>query len=353
MKNLTHTSDSKKLRNLSLIFLLFFSTISLFSQNYRNAMAYIDDFGKNELYIKKAINDYTQTIVESQKLSRTFTTKETIIYKLKNINTVLIKNDKGFDGNVLLRDSFLKMSEKTIECLSNGSLSLNDYEEMSKLSISEIEAKLNFKERKLNEYYAEIISYENSKKEFGKFFNVDIRHIVDNTILEYNAKENFAFYKVNVADEKFINAINENDFEEVQLSLNYLKNICTDTYKKVNQYGKNVYDKNLNKTNLNMIDNIMEFNTTLFAYYSPFNKMNTNLINLKQAVRNNPKSVAATEYNDFLNKYNALKHIYMETYKSIQENKKNVIDKWYASNSLFLKRNMQFEDYRSSFAQAD
>ena len=353
MENITHTTRLKKLINALLSSLLIFTTTTLFSQNYRNVKAYIDDFGKNELYIKKAINDYSQTIVEAQESSRTYTTKETIIYKLNNINTILNKNDKGFEGNTLLRDSFLKMSQKTVQSLTNGSLTLNDYKVISVLSIAEIEKKLNFKETNLNGYYAEVIAYENSKNEFGKSFNIAIRHIVDNNILEYNAKENFVFYKVNVADEKFINAVNENNIDEAKMSLDYLKKVCKETNIKVNLIGQCVNDKSLNKANLNVIETMIELNNNLFAYYIQFNKMHTSLENLKIQAHNNPKSLTTNEYRDFIKKYNAVNKIYNDTYQSIQSNKKLVLDKWYATNSAFLKRNMQYEDYRLSFAQEE
>lgn len=353
MKNSTINSDTKNLRNAFLAFVLIFTTSTLFSQNYRTSAAYIDDFGKNEMYIKKAINDYSQTIVEAQVVARTYTSKETIINKLNNINAILIKNDKGFDGNTSLRDSFIKMSQKTVECLTNGSLSLNDYNTISKLSISDIEQKLAFKEKNLNEYYVEVLAYENAKNEFGKAFNVEIKHIVDNSTLEYNARENFAFYKVNVADEKFINAINDNNLAEAQSSLDYLKAVCTEMYPKVNLYAKKITDKRLNSANLTLIDITLESNTTLFAYFKQYNNMSTSLNNLKEIAHNNPSSLANDEYSNFVQKYNAVKNIYNDTYVTIQTNKKSTLNNFYAMNSSFLKHNLQFEDYRSTFAQAD
>lgn len=344
MKNLNSNSGTLKIAYLFLTFLLIFTTKS-FSQGYRNINAYVEDFGKNELYIKKAIIDYSKTIVDLQLVSRSNATSGKIIDKLNNINTIIEKNDKGFDGDTSLRDSFLKMNKKTIECLLNGSLILNDYSQMAQLSINEIDEKLTFKENNLVSYYSEVISYEVVKKEFGDKFKVNIRSNTNNNILDYNSKENFVFYKLNVADEKFMNAVTKNNIDEARQSLDYFNQACVDAYTKIDSYRSKVNDKSLNNANRSMIELTASYNNTLFSYFVQFNKMNT--------IKNDSNNIASNEYQTFLNNYNEVKNIYFKKYESIQSSKKNLIDNWYVTNSKFLKRNAQFEDYSTSFAQAD
>ena len=325
----------------------------LFSQQYRNINAYMDDFDRNETFLKRTLNDFSASLANNNLDKRTEATSLRITSKLKRINLILANNDKGFEGNTHLRDSFIEMSNKTIECLNNGSLTLDDYAEMSKLSIKEIKDKLNFKENNLKEYYSKVLKYENAKKEFSELFNIEIKYITDNKILEYNAKENFAFYKVNVADEKFINAVNENNFEEASMSLEFLKTLCNETTQEVNSFAENITDKSLNNANLTMIKKIEEINSTLFSYYIQFNKMSKILVTIKNDVTTNPGSVTSEEYNGFIKNYNAVKDIYSNAYQNIQNDKKNLIDKWQISNSSFLKRNIKFDDYGTGYAQED
>ena len=326
----------------------------LFSQQYRNINAYMDDFSRNETFLKKTLNDFAVSIANNNLEIRSSTTSLRIISKLKRINLILTKNDKGFEGNTHLRDSFIEMSSKTIECMTNGSLTLDDYVELSKLSLNEIKDKLNFKENNLKEYYAKVLKYENAKKEFSDLFNVEIKYITDNNILEYNAKENFAYYKVNVADEKFINAVNNNNFEEANLSLEYLKTVCSETSQQVSSIAENITDKTLNTANLAMIQKMELNDTTLFSYFTQFNKISISIENIKKDVSNDPESVSAEEYNRFVTNYNAIKTIYSRAYQNIQEDKKILLDKWQITNSSFLKRNVQFNDYGASgFAQED
>ena len=117
MKNITLKYNSKNNLQSKICFLLlvsFFPLVSI-SQNYRSIDAYMEDFGKNEMFIKKAMMDYTITIVESQLDSRSKATASRIIDKINTINSVLKKTDKGFESNTMLKDSFIKMNELTIQ----------------------------------------------------------------------------------------------------------------------------------------------------------------------------------------------------------------------------------------------
>lgn len=115
MKNFT-LKNSPKSNIKTLLFILFVGLAPTLTtaQNYRTIDAYMDDFGKNELFLKKTFMDYTVTIVESQLYSRTQTTVVRIVEKLEKLNNILKARDKGFEGNTMLRDSFIKMNEKLL-----------------------------------------------------------------------------------------------------------------------------------------------------------------------------------------------------------------------------------------------
>ena len=91
-KSTIKTGQKNNLQTLIFFFLFVgFTTISN-SQTYRTIDAYMDDFAKNELFVKKSLMDYSVTIVNSQLDSRTKTTAARIIEKLEKINTILINN---------------------------------------------------------------------------------------------------------------------------------------------------------------------------------------------------------------------------------------------------------------------
>jgi hypothetical protein len=132
MKNLNSQTYSKKNQlKIKIALFVFLLPIIVFTQTttslgYRNIKAYTDDFAKNEMYVKKSLIEYSASLIDDQLASRSIITATRIIEKLKKINSILVKNDVGFEKNTLLRDSFIKMNAKTIESLSNGTLILND-----------------------------------------------------------------------------------------------------------------------------------------------------------------------------------------------------------------------------------
>jgi hypothetical protein len=94
------------------------------SQNYRNAKAYITDFGRNELFVKESLMEYSTSIIDASPDDRVQTTLERIYKKLEDVNENLTKNDRGVYGDTDLRDAFIKLNNKTITLLKNKSFRL-------------------------------------------------------------------------------------------------------------------------------------------------------------------------------------------------------------------------------------
>ncbi|MFT3687319.1 MAG: hypothetical protein QM783_20750 [Phycisphaerales bacterium] len=298
MKNTT-TQNSTKSNFLSKA--CFYLFVGLFpvignSQNYRTIDAYLEDFGKNEMYVKKALMDYTVGIVESHLDSRSKITSARIIEKIQNMNSLLRKTDKGFQGNTLLRDSFIKMNEKTVESLKNGSLILCDYDIQSNLSLPEIGENLNKKESEMLSYYQALKTYENDKKYFGTCFRYHFKNAVGKNILEYNAQQNILFYKLNVMDEKLTKVIAAMDKKGFMDCMNMISLMHEDIMSKTAAYNNYFRDNSLNEANVeyaNMINDQRTQLTNLFNdYVSEYEKL--------QALKNSKSPETA----EFVAQYN-------------------------------------------------
>jgi hypothetical protein len=322
------------------------------SQNYRTIDAYLEDFGKNEMFIKKALMDYTITIVESQLDSRSKVTATRIIEKIENINNLLRKNDKGFEGNTMLRDSFIKLNEKTVQCLSNGSLILNDYDYQSSLPLHEIGENLNRKENEMMEYYDELQNYENDKKHFGACYRLRFKNPVGKNILEYNAQQNIMFYKLNVMDEKLTKIIKAMDKKGFTECMDMIAVIHQEIMLKTAQYNNYFRDNSLNEANMKyskFISNQQAQLSNLFIdYVTEYEAL--------QALKNSKapetaESVAA--YNETVRNYNAKKNRFYAVFNNIQDTKKSMYDNWYLVNADFLKRNGEFDKIHTKFAFND
>lgn len=354
MKNLpTKNSTTNNLRTMICLFL--FVTLHpsfLYSQNYRTINAYMDDFAKNELYVKKALMDYSVTIVESQLNSRTKTTAKRIIEKLEKVNTIMKNNNPGFKGNTNLRDSFINMNQKTIDCLKNGSLILNDYTYQSTLTFNEIGDNLNRKESELISYHQELKKFDLDKKAFAFKNKMHITNKKRKNILEYNAYQNILFYKMNVMDEKLTYIINAKDKKGFSSCLDIISLIHQEILIKTNLYKNEYKDTRLNDANIDYSNFITSQKDKLTVLFNNYVDAYTALQLLKKAPEVETNETLLI-YNNAVKEYNTKKNLFYIVFNGIQTIKNTKYNEWLAINISFLRNNGQFYSIYEKYVYND
>ena len=354
MKKSTIKSGQKNNLQTLIFFFLFVGLLPtiMYSQEYRTINAYMDDFAKNELYVKKSLMDYSVSIVESQLYSRTKYTADRIVTKLENMNTILRINNKGFEGNTLLRDSFIKLNQKTIDCLKNGSLILNDYDYQSNLSIPEIGENFSRKESQLIAYYQQLKNYELDKRNFALCYKLHLNVNKRKNILEYNAYQNILFYKMNVMDEKLTSVINAKDKKGFSDCMDMITLMHQQILDKTSEYKYEFKDTSLNDANIeysNFIAGQKEKLTDLFNNY-------VDEYNALQALKDSSQpetNETTTAYNYAVKSYNIKKNLFYAVFNNLQSSKDKMYDNWLATNSTFLKNNGKFESIYERYAFND
>lgn len=354
MKNSTlflQTANRKSLM-FALVALMVLFSRPVHAQDYRTIEAYMDDFGKNEMFVKKALIDYSATIVQSQRDSRSQSTSGRIIDKLASINKNLLANNKGFENNTLLRDSFIKMNEKTIESLKNGSLILNDYDYQSALPFNEILANLTQKEKAMTDYYQEVKNFDKSKRVFGSQFNVGFKNKSEKNVLEYNAKQNFLFYKMNVIDQKLVNLLHAKDQSGVAQCLQLIDAFHQEVLSKTSQYKDVFKDHSLNEANVKFANLIASQKSVLGDLFNDYVTESAKLAALKTSKA--PETAAfVAAYNQQVKSFNATKNAFFAAFDQIQATKKAMVDQWVVANSKFLQKNSEFENIHERYTLPD
>jgi hypothetical protein len=359
MKNDALTNQKPNLINISKIFLFWFVIIFILlcettlAQDYRNAKAYINDFGKNELFVKESLMEYSTTIIDASPDTRVQTTLERIYTKLEDINTNLLKNDIGIDGDTGLRDSFIKLNNKTITLLKNKSLKLNDYRVQSGLEYSEIYKNFAYKESEIAKYYAEILNYESSKKDFGMKYRILIRNYNKKNVFEYNAYENLIFYKLNVLDEKLTQLFKYKNSNDVSECVNFMTSIAEESLIKTDIYKSDFADTSLNDINIEFVNFILKQNETLLPMYQQYITVSEDFQKIKAKFLEPNSSIKTEDYNNEVKRFNDIKNTFFNTLNDIQMKKVELLKRWYITNSNFLKNNIEFEDLYEKFTNTD
>ena len=354
MENSTILNNSKNNQLSSIFLILFVSLLPNFlqAQDYRYINAYMDDFGKNEMFVKKSLMDYSLTIVESQTNARSKATSGKIVDKLINMNLIMKNTDKGFEKNTLLRDSFIKMNEKTIACLQNGSLILDDYDYQSTLSFAEIKTNMTRKDKDMVSYYQELKTYDTNKRAFGTQYNVSFKGNVGKNILEYNANQNLLFYKMNVIDQKLSALIKAKDKAGFAECFNNIDALHLEAITKTNLYRSHFKDNSMNDANVKYSNFISGQKIKLTTLFNNFVDEYTILLALKNSTK--PQTAAfLAEYNQQVKTYNAKKNLFYAVSDAVQVTKKAMYDSWFVTNSKFLQNNGEFENIHENYTIAN
>lgn len=347
------TINIKSILIITFLITSFFNLDVTMAQDYRNARAYISDFGKNELFVKESLMEYSTSIIDASPDDRIQNTLERIYLKLENINQILYKNDKGIYGDTDLREAFIKLNNKTIILLRNKSLKLNDYKIQSALDYSDIFKNFAYKETEITRYYLDILSYESSKRQFGLKYNIIIRAFNKMNVFEYNAYQNLIFYKLNVFDDKLIMLLKEKDINKVNECMDHMVSIGEESYQKTEEYKDDFTDTSLNDANIEFIRFMLKQKEDILPSYYEFVKVADEFHKYKSKFVEDNDIISVDEYNIEVRKYNKAKNLFYDTLYDIQIRKRALLDAWYKTNSSFLKNNIEFENLYEKFSNLD
>lgn len=344
MKNLD-SKNSPITRLATAVFVLLVPVLALAQDiktaGYRNIKAYSDDFAKNEMYIKKSLIEYSEGLIENHENTRVKATAARIVVKLKNINNILGKYDQGFEKNTILRDGFISMNQKTIECLTNGTLILNDYEKQAKYDVSTIEKNLAEREAALISYFEALRNYDDAKLDFGVAFNITPTNIIYDNLFEYNGYQNILLYKMNVIDQKMTASINQVDIEGFKQAIAAAEKVYLEVMEKTDHYKNDYHDQSLNDATIAYANFLKNQNNSIAMLFENFAR-EYQIIQEWKGQQVAPEYTQ--QYNEAINLFNFKKNLLFDSLARLQYSKKQLLSDWYKTNRNFLKYNSKFED---------
>lgn len=323
--------------------ILFFFVTSSYAQEYKTPNSYLFDFSKNEVYINSAMIEYSKSIIQQSPENRKSITLNKLIDKLKEINQILINTDKGFKKDITLKEAFINLNDKIIYCLTNDCLNLKDYELQCQLSNQEIRIDFAQKENNIKLFFEELKKYDNFKSEFALKYNIVLKTRNKKNVFEYNAYQNFIFYKLNVFDGKLTKAIESKNVTEIK---NASESLVAESYqalKETSQLENQFIDQTLNNANKKWVDfllkqseEVVKSAINFFNFYYDFQK-------IKEATAQSNDPIIIDQYNAQVKEYNQLKNKFYESQNQFQIQKEQLRNEWFNINSQFLINNIDLD----------
>ncbi len=310
------------------------------AQSYRTAEAYISDFEKNESYVIQSLIEYSSSIINDDKASRVQATLEGIYNRLENINAIIIKNGKGYSGDISLRDAFLKMNRRTIILLKGNSLKFKGYETERNLSYAEIFNVFETRKSEIINYYSAILDYSNAKHTFSKRNKLTHdRYFSKRNIFEYDAHQSLIFFKINVLDAKLSDLLTSTDDKNVLQCASYLTQVCRESLTQTDEYTKVNVDQSLNIANSELITFLLTQNELLLPLYTDYIQTLVDFNNTKETLQQDKKD-NSEQYNEKVRQLNVTKNKFTDSFAAIQIQKKELIDNWLKIKQDYLKNNL-------------
>ena len=331
------------LRKSIFFLVLFFQISNGFSQDYRNASAYINDFGRNETNVNSALMEYSKSIAFVDPEKRLQRSLDELILKFEKLNSILNIHDKGYKNDESLKNSLIDLNISVIEYLKNEDNDMNDYKEQSLLSLAEIENNFRKKDVAIELLYSKFRKYENTKRQFGIKYNIPIKNDPGFNIYEYNTNQNLIFYKINVLDEKLLVLIDNKDVIQIKECAHLIVSTCNQSLQKTAIYKDYFSDRTLNDANIAFSEFFLNQDEVLIPVAVNFLTFSEQFQKTKCLFEENNGIMTIEEYNTEVRKYNDLKNKFNYALFSVNVNKNPLIDSWLKINSDFLKNNINFD----------
>jgi hypothetical protein len=295
--------------------------------------------------------EYSKSIIQQSPENRKEITLDKLIDKLENINQILTTTDKGYKKDNSLKEALWNLNTKVIYFLRNDFLNLKDYQQQSLLSDSEIKVNFNQKENNIKQFFQELKKYDNHKKEFALKYNIVIKTTKQKNIFEYNANQNFIFYKLNILDGKLTKAIENKNVQEIIKANESLVTEAYQALKETSILETEFTDQTLNNSSkefvyflLKQSDESVQSTLAFLNFYNAFQKVKEST-----ALSNDLSTIE--QYNAQVREYNQLKNNFNTQQNQLQIKKEQLRKEWFDANSNFLINNIDFDNLNTSFKE--
>ena len=161
------------------------------------------------------------------------------------------------------------------------------------------------------------------------------------------------FYKINILDDKLIQLLKNLNIEQVSECIHYMNTISQELKAKTIAYKNDYEDQSLIEANLEFLQFISKQNEIIFPLYHEYVAVYDTFQNTKKNFLEQNDNSNVEVYNAEVVRFNRIKNTFFDTLYDLQVKKSDLVNRWYVTNSLFLKNNIEFEDLYDKFTTTD
>jgi len=154
---------------------------------------------------------------------------------------------------------------------------------------------------------------------------------------------------LNILDDKLVTLFKLKNREKVNECIIHIHNIIKESKFKTSKFKGEFEDESLNDTTIELIHFFQNQNVYLKELYFKYIEEYLTFQEVKKKVIDDDDNKAIQEYNEKVKNFNKSKNDFFDSLYENQILKRELINRWYKTNSLFLKNNIVFEDIYENF----
>jgi hypothetical protein len=328
---------------------LFFVTTTLFAQDFKSPLEFLEYIGKQEENITKETWKYTKTIAHSKSGKKIDATRKNLIKSIQTAKNNVLKLKNGYNGDVEYRDIIIEYLNVSEIIITEDYSKIIDLQEVSEQSYDYMEAYIKMQDLVNQRMDAEQQKLSAGQKKFATKHNITIsegeteigkKMKISNAVFDYHSDLYLIFFKCNVTDLQLSNAIAQKDLSAIQQNSSALASYSDEGLEKIKLLKPYEKDATLinstkkclefyKKTTAEQIPSIIDF----FMFNSKFETTKQNLEKKKQADRTKEE---IDNYNGMVKDVNLKINNFNKVNTKFDQEKTQHINSWNNTASQFI-----------------
>ncbi|MBP6557650.1 MAG: hypothetical protein KA213_04735 [Flavobacterium sp.] len=213
------------MKNLFLIAVLFFISLSVKAQEFKSPVEYLNYIGKEQENISRSMWKYTSAVAHSKSARRIDNTRKLLVKSIQTASKKIAAINNGYKGDLEYRNQtleYLSISEKNI---NEEYDKIIDMQEVAEQSYDAMEAYIMTRDLVNKKIEAENEKATLAQKNFCNKYNITLSENtselgkkikISNEVFAYHTELYLIFFKANVTDLYLSNAVEKNDIGGIQ-----------------------------------------------------------------------------------------------------------------------------------------
>jgi hypothetical protein len=336
---------------IKITLLILFVSTSLFAQDFKTPVDYLNYLGKEQQTIAKSTWKYTLAVAHSTSARRIEATRKQLLKSIQTSSKKIEALKSGYKGDVEYRDkvlSYLYFAEKNI---NEEYSKIIDLQDVAQQSYDFMEAYIMTRDLVNKKLDAESEKVQLAQQEFADKYHITLstelsdlgkKIELSNEVFDYHTVLFLIFFKVNITDVNLSNAIEKKDLGAIEQNASSLLKFADEGLEKIKTIPNYKNDSSiLNETKKALLfykKTAQEFTPKVVSYLMFYDKFNNAKKSLESKSESEKSKEEVENYNSMVKQINKEIAVFNKLSSDNYEEKTNILNNWNEKGDAFISK---------------